>query len=258
MKKIIFSGVFTLLVLVAQAQFEINAFGIGQNTIIRNTESDENIIQNKFTLSSSAGLRAMYFTSGGFGIGGSLMYSAQNQKFDAVNPIDDSIIYSGKRRLDYIKIACLAAYRFTISDQFSWQIFGGPQLAYLLKGDGAIPVYMYNASSPYFYFDVPVADSKYYNTIGFEMVVGAGIDYMLNRNFGINAGFRMDYGLTDVENKATFDERVYNSGNMENAVGKTGNTSLGLYYGVTYRFGSSHLSAPSQKFGNKRKPSYKR
>lgn len=245
-------------VIVTNAQFELNAFGIAQNTIIRNTELDENVLQNKFTLSSSAGLRGMYFTKGGFGFGGCLMYTAHNQKFIANNPAVDTTIYKGKRRLDYIRIAALAAYKVTMSDQFSWHVFGGPQIALLVKGDGAIPVYSYDQNTNYFYFDVPVATTKYYNLYAIELVAGAGIDYMFNRNFGINAGLRVDYGLTGIENKSYYNEMVYDNINADNKVDKVALTTVGIYYGITYKFGSTHLSAPSQKFGNKKNYSKKR
>jgi hypothetical protein len=259
MKKILLS-ILTLLgtAIAGNAQFELNAFGILQNTIIRNAEADENILQNKFTISSSAGLRGMYFTKGGFGLGASVLYTAHNQKFIANNPAADTVIYRGKRRLDYIRIAALAAYKVNISDQFSWHIFGGPQIALLVKGDGAIPVYMYDQSTNYFFFDVPVSSSKYYSPFAIELVGGAGFDYLFNRNFGINAGLRIDYGLTDIENKSYYNQTVYDNINADNKVEKVALTTVGIYYGITYKFGSTHLSAPSQKFGNKKSYSKRR
>ncbi|MFN8414693.1 MAG: outer membrane beta-barrel protein [Cytophagaceae bacterium] len=251
-KQLLLICIFLSSVIVVNAQFELNAFGIAQNTIIRNTELDENVLQNKFTLSSSAGLRGMYFTKGGFGFGGCVMYTAHNQKFIANNPAADTTIYKGKRRLDYIRIAALAAYKVTMNDQFSWHVFGGPQIALLIKGDGAIPVYTYDHNTNYFYFDVPVATSKYYNPYAIEVVGGIGFDYLFNRNLGINAGFRVDYGMTGIENKSYYNKMVYDSRNADNQVEKVALTTVGIYYGLTYKFGSTHLSAPSQKFGKKK------
>lgn len=258
MKKLLLLSVFLGATMVANAQLELNAFGIAQNTIIRNSEMDENVLQNKFTMSSSAGLRAMYYTKSGFGIGASLMYTAHNQKFIANNPAADTIIYRGKRRLDYIRLAALAAYKVTMSDQFSWHVFGGPQIALLIKGDGAIPVYMYDRSTNYFFFDVPTSSSKYYNSYAIELVGGVGFDYLFNRNFGINGGLRVDYGLTGIENKSYYNQMVYDNINAENEVKKVALTTVGIYYGVTYKFGGSHLSAPSQKFGKKKSYAKKR
>ena len=264
MKKSAFlSFIFSFIFIAVQAQVEVGVFGIGQSTII--TQNSDNVIKNKATFSSSVGAQLTYYTKSNWGFGLGVMYSAPNQKYDAVDPITGSVLYSGKKRLDYMKVSALLQYRIVYNERFNYFFYAGPQLAYLIKEAGAFPIYQTFPDNSYFYFDlVPEnVNNKYINTISMEAALGWGFEYKLNKNIGLQGGLRLDYGLSKIENRSYFAQTYYNNlqygGNtFKNQSGPSRNIAFGITYGVIFHFGSSSLIAPSQKFGNKRRPTVHR
>jgi hypothetical protein len=265
MKKSAFlSFLFSFIFIAVQAQVEVGVFGIGQSTIITNKYYTEQIIKNKATFSSSVGAQLTYYTKSNFGFGLGLMYSAPNQKYDATDPITGNVLYSGKKRLDYMKVSALLQYRIVYDDRWSYFLYAGPQLAYLIKAAGAFEMYQTFPDNSYFYFNqINDINNKYLNTITMEVALGAGFEYKLNRNIGLQGGFRLDYGLSSIENRSLFYQNYYsklqnNGVTYQNQTGPSKNIAFGITYGVIFHFGSTSLIAPSRKFGNKRRPTVHR
>jgi hypothetical protein len=258
-KSILLLFLFAFIFIHSNAQVEVGVFGIGQSTIMTSKYTTEHVIQNKATFSSSVGTQLTYYTKSGFGFGLGLMYSHPNQKFDVIDPVTGDNWYSGKKRLQYFKVSALLHYRIVYSDRLNFFFYGGPQVAFLIKEAGGFPVYQTYPGNEYFWFDlIPEHHSNYMNKVTMEAALGWAMEYKLNRNFGIQGGVRLDYGLSQIENKNTFNTKVYNNYNVKSQLTGSTNIAFGITYGVIFHFGSTSLISPSQKFGNKHRPSFRK
>lgn len=244
-----------------KAPVDVGVFYLPQITGITNSISDKSdpIYSNKLTFAGGAGVNLTYWKRPNIGYQIGLQYVSHNQKFVSelleLEPHSNNHHYrtvTGKKRLDYIELPFLVVLNNKLyRSRVSFQTFFGPQLAYLIKGDGAVMIYKHYSDASDFY-DLPVSSSKYYNKFLVEIVFGTGINVVLTPNVSLFGAIRGDFGLNDTENKsATANYRegtraLYTFGDPNRQAAH--NFSLGLQLGCQFHLGSDHLLMPTQKY----------
>jgi hypothetical protein len=223
----------------AMAQIEVGGVYFPSITVISQGDHDSNpYVKNKLTFAGGAGVTFGYTIKPNFVITSGILYASHNQKFDGYATIADSTfkIYSGKKRLDYLKVPVLFKF-MSAGDKGPFKYYGfvGPQFAFLLKGDGATVVYEHYDNG--YFFDLPPANNKYYNPFIIELSAGVGADYQLADNLYLQTSLKFDAGLNNTENKAFFNSNYYNKSDHTSDNHNTRNYSLNLMIGVSY-----HLS----------------
>jgi hypothetical protein len=251
MKKLLLSLAIILAIYPkAFSQVEFGFVYFPSITNISNADTSQTpYLKNKLTFAGGAGVTLSLPLNKQVSFSTGLLYASHNQKFDAYAPGDPSLlIYSGKKRLDYLKLPLMLKYRSGLGKTMFFTVYGGPQLCYLLKGDGATVVYQHYPGNSTYYFDLPAASNSYYTKFIVEATIGAGFDYVLSSNWLLNLGMKLDYGINNTESKKGFDKNFYDthSDHTNNQQGTTRNFSMNLMMGVSYRLTSVSLVHPHQ------------
>lgn len=207
----------------------------------------DSVMSNKLSYAGGGGLLLGYNISDRLSLQSGVLYSAQNQKITSKYTLSgQSFTHESRKRFDYIKVPVLAKISNPIAGKLNFTLYGGPQFSYLLKYDGGMVVYI-----PDVYFDLPVtpANNNYYKKFVIELTAGAGVDFRLTKAIDLNSSLKVDYSITDTENKGA----TYNGRDLKEINGQgdapARNIIGALMLGVTYRFGHpNELIAPSNKF----------
>lgn len=234
-----------------QAQVEVGVFAFPQITSLNNKDLKKDPVNNNMlTFSGGAGILGTYYLSKGIGLQTGCLYSAQNQKIKSnytINGIDYEHI--AKKRFDYLKFPLMLRVSKPLNDQMNWVVFGGPQLSYLLKYDGGMIIYQDG------YYDLPATPSgnNFMKKTVIDLAFGGGIDYVLDNKFNFNAALKVDYGVTDTENKNAdlyngIDVYTLNLDNLTDR-SKSHNMTIALMLGVSYKIGGGKydIICPSGK-----------
>ena len=225
---------------------QLGFFYLPQKTSISNSISDKDdpIYQNKTTFGGGAGINFTYWPSEYMGIQIGLMYISHNQKFiskykDLAYNDDSMRTYKGKKRLDYLKVPLLLVSSVPIGKKMNLFGYAGPQFSYLLKGDGAIVIYKHHGDGISDYFDLPPSGSNFYNKFLIEAVLGGGVAFNLTPELSVSASLRLDYSISDVENKDAvvyedldLNYPLYTFGDEDRK--KAHNSSIGIMLGFNY------------------------
>ncbi|MCS6824414.1 MAG: PorT family protein [Cytophagaceae bacterium] len=233
------------------AQVSVGAVVFPQISRMANKEiRKDTVFDNKTTFSGGAGLTLTYGFSGFLGVQTGLLYSSHNQKWVANYNVGSGIQqWKGKKRADYLKVPLLLRY-VTELRNIDLVAFAGPQISYLLKYDGGAYTYIPNS-----YFDLPVTEkgNNYMKKMVLDFSFGANAEFFLSQYFDLVTGLKVDYGITDAENKnATLEngEKLFRI--SDKTMPATHNITYALVLGVNYKFSRANdLIAPSNKFRGK-------
>jgi hypothetical protein len=131
-------------------------------------------------------------------------FAWQGQKYDGDQTIDGTT-YNTTRdiKLNYFLLPVLFRYTPGIKDN-RFHLMVGPQLAvlvsakqeYLRDGQEPEPFYSWSAARQIYPGQENIIDR--YKSIDFMMVADVGMDLKLTGNWFMNIGFRITYGLTDI------------------------------------------------------------
>ncbi|MCU0428953.1 MAG: PorT family protein [Cytophagaceae bacterium] len=247
---IVLASIFAV-VISSMAQFSVGITGFPQ---ISSNSSDNirssSVLRNRITFSGGAGLLLGYDFSDRIGIRTGCIYSSQNQIIRSTYTLYGTPYeHVGKKRFDYLKFPVLVKFSHPIAKKIRFNYFLGPQLSYLLKYDGGMVVYI-----PDVFFDLPVTPSgnDYYKKLVLDATGGLGFDISISKRSEINTGFKLDYAITDTENKnATyegFDLQEINGQGDRAARNITGALMIGFTIKI---LGRENILAPSNKFRGK-------
>lgn len=117
-----------------------------------------------------------------------LNYSYQGQEYGTSG--NDIARY--KTELDYLRIPILADYTFIRQSAFSFFGQAGFQLSILAKAKSS-------RDQTFYYYSPLFLDVKSsYETVNYDLVLGAGAEYSFNRS-ALQILLRFDYSLSDIE-----------------------------------------------------------
>ncbi|MFN6946098.1 MAG: porin family protein [Cytophagaceae bacterium] len=231
----------------AQDNIEIGLIYVPQVTSIINFSHNDPIYQNRLTFAGATGLTFTYHFNNRFALQTGVLYNSHNQKFKSEIPAgSETREWKGKKRLDYLKLPLVIKYSMPIDRKMSFHLYAGPQLSYLLKGEGGVVVWRNYGNSTY--YDLPHSSNDHYARLTIDGVLGFGLDFRITRTLTVTGGIRSDFSFTDMENKkATYmDEPLYYYGDPNR--GSSHNFTVGFLMGISYRLGGKCLTCPSQKW----------
>lgn len=233
----------TIIRFSAMAQIEVGGVYFPSITAISTGDNDENpYVDNKLTFAGGIGATFGYNFNENFAFTTGLLYASHNQRFDAYATVGDSTwkIYTGKKRLDYLKVPLLLRYTSSSQGALRYYGFAGPQVAFLLKGDGAIVTYEHYENNGMYFFDLPPASSSYYSPMLIEFSAGLGTEYQLAPDLYLQGALKFDVAFTNTEKKSGFEENYYKNTQHTMDGHNTRNYSLNLMVGVVYRLPGAH------------------
>ncbi|WMJ71683.1 porin family protein [Cytophagaceae bacterium ABcell3] len=256
MKKLLLFIAFSILSSIGlYAQYdkymEIGAVYTPQVTSILTPSHSHPIYQNRLTFAGAGGLTFSYNFNKNFGLQTGLLYSSHNQKFRSEIREGDGGTFesTGKKRLDYLNLPLLVKlnFPFAYKRRISTTVYFGPQIGYLLKGDGAVVVWRHFDNHDF--YDLPESNSDYYNRFVLDGVAGFGFEYRVSRFITLHTSIRAEFSLTDIENKDMpyrENDLFYYFGDPDR--GSTHNLAIGIQFGVAYRFNPECLTCPSLRW----------
>jgi hypothetical protein len=194
----------------AQQGFSINVKATPQFSFLQNgDDKDNSSLSKKATFNAAFGIGAGYNFTGKTGIGLDVLYSLQGQHYERSG-------VETNQKLNYIKIPVYFAYNTDAVKPVSFLAKVGPQLSLLTSakvadGDG----------------NEVVGDNKdAYESATFGGVVGAAMQFRLNKSLALTTTARFDYDFTNAENNSY---RSYPAGRAT-----THNMTTGLEIGLKY------------------------
>lgn len=176
-----------------------------------------------------------YHATENIGLQIEFQYSVQGQKYDDKQVIDE-VKYDTKRdiTLAYFNVPLLFKYAFgTASTKF--RIMAGPQVGYLLeatqtyKRDGqTLGTTAVNLDGKTFKTDAKNIQDRF-SEYDIGMVLDLGADIHLSDKFFFSPGFRMNYGLKDINAEA------YRMPDKDGEYAASHNFLFGFFFGLHYK-----------------------
>ncbi|HUC82775.1 MAG TPA: porin family protein [Flavisolibacter sp.] len=215
MKKILFAAFgFAALTFAsntnAQQGFSLNVKATPQFSFLQNSgDKDNSSVEKKANFNAAFGVGAGYNFNGTSGIGLDVIYSLQGQRYEAGST-------EVNQKLNYIKIPVYYTFNTDASKPVSFIAKVGPQLSLLTSAkvsdkDG----------------NEIVSDNKdAYENATFGGVIGAGVQFKLNKSLFLTTNARFDYDFTNAENE---NYSSYPAGRAA-----TNNMTTGLEVGLKY------------------------
>jgi len=235
----------------AMAQIEVGGVYFPSITVIsQGDDSETPYINNKLTFAGGLGSTFGYNFNENFAFTTGILYASHNQKIEASATVNDSTwgIYNGKKRLDYLKVPLQLRYKSSGGGAVSFYGFAGPQIAFLLKADGATVTYQHYPNNGTYYFDLPAASNSYYTPVLFELSAGFGTEFQLAPDLFLQTGLKFDMALNNTEKKSGFEEKFYRQTGHAYDRHDSRNYSMNLMLGFVYRLpGANDLSHPHGK-----------
>jgi hypothetical protein len=225
----------------------ITPVGITQRTVIYNRQEQQYkyLHENLPSYAAAYGLSIRHTFTSKISIEYGLFGSKQEQHYK-IHAYANGPIYGdgdGRKRLIYIKIPVL--FRGNILAKTNTNLFFtvGPQLSMLLSEDGGIPIYVGRtpgiASDTLIAYSASEADGGY-RTFTLDGVGSIGWEIKVYRDVYFQTQFRIDYSLTDVENKSystavgksSFPDAYYLFSRERPS---THNITAGLLFGLSFK-----------------------
>jgi hypothetical protein len=247
-----FPFLFFLLIIISvessgQKGTYITPVGMVQRTMIFNKQEQQykGIHKNIASYGATYGISIFHSFTSRVGIEYSLLGSKQVQRYKIYHYAGGPLYGEGSKRLVYIKIPVL--FRGELIAKKNNKLFFtiGPQVSILLSEDGGVPIYQgYKIGVPsdtLSSYD-PQESGGAYHSLTLDAVGSIGWELKLYRDVYFRTQFRVDYSLTDVENKSY--SIMYSYGNVvaQNAYylfskdrPPTHNISLGLLFGLSFK-----------------------
>lgn len=131
----------------------------------------------------------------------SALYSSQGQKYQLRDSTNLSIFRGYSLNLAYVKFPLLVKYRIPIDDQIAVAPYLGPQIGLRVDAQEKI-----SDTLSVDYTGTGIAAANKYSGLDFSIVVGAELQFRIQNKAKLDryiffSGFRLEYGLTDVEDK---------------------------------------------------------
>jgi hypothetical protein len=193
----------------AQQGFSISIKATPQFSFLQNESDNNNSLSKKATFNTNFGIGAGYNFTGKTGIGLDVLYSWQGQRYE-VRSVETN------QMLNYIKIPLYFTYNTDATKPVSFIAKAGPQLsllttAKLSDNDGN---------------EIEGDNKDAYQSTTFGGVVGAGVQFRLNKSLFLTTNARFDYDFTNAEDESY---HAYPAGRAA-----THNMTTGLEVGLKY------------------------
>jgi hypothetical protein len=203
------------------------------------------------------------------GVGLDILYSSQGQGYKGnadtssavtVNAYTRNIIlqafannipvsgnYTAKTTLSCIKIPILFRYGGDNTKKSYFSMFIGPQIN-ILTG---VKYTVNDKDAPT--TDLELKNVEAYNKTTFDAVLGLGAGFNLSPVLSLTAHLRLDYGLSDIENKNAKIELMGSDNYYANGRAATHNATGGLLIGLNYKLQKAGAKGKPQPAATKKK-----
>lgn len=195
------------------------------------------------------GIGAGYNFNNHMGVGIDILYSSQGQGYKgnldstttdgvysqniAIQAFANNIAlngdYTAKTTLSCLKIPILFRYGGDNTKKSYFSMFIGPQIN-ILSG---VKYTVNDKDAPT--TDLSLKNEEAYNKTTFDAVLGLGAGFNLSSSLTLTAHLRLDYGLSDIENKNAKFELIGSNNYYGTGRAATHNATGGLMVGLNYK-----------------------
>lgn len=238
--------------------------GIHTSSLLNQQDEDAGAeLDYKMKIGFAAGVGAGYTFNNHMGVGIDILYSKQGQGYGGstsyiaahgnenvsglfsglafINDINMDNTYTARTIINCIKIPVMYRYTGDNTKKSYFSSFIGPQFN-ILSGAS----YMVNDK------DAPIPDfsaKDVFTKLTFDVVLGVGANVQLSDNMLLTAHFRLDYGLSDMENKSytTPGGDKYYPTDRSATHNATGGILIGLNYSMVKQAKKDTKGAPQVK-----------
>lgn len=229
--------VFCSAEVIAQGNFHLGVKGIPQNTwLLNQADSDSGNVAYVSTWNYAYGLSLGYHWNQGIGIQIDVLNSRQGQIKEYGTR---SFRVELETALSYLKVPVLFSFSSDPSKKSMFYGNVGPQFSLLQKAsyideDGmeTESITVANVNSPSGFTEVEIKEG--FNSLDIGVVFALGGRFMLSESMYLSTGVRLDYGLTDAEDK---DFSIDGGGFYVEDRPTTSNALAGFEIGLSYIFG---------------------